>query len=225
MADQNQNTDPNAGGTGDNQQQQQVPTGNSGDDLNAKIQAGIDTALQPIKAKLDNAYAARDEALAKVAEFERKEREREIARLKEEGKHQEAHEQEIAEERAKRTAAEKRVIELTRNSEVRDSMAGLEFRNKKAQDLAFQEVVSQLVQNEKGDWVHKSGATVKDFVESFAKDDSNNFLFKPKVNSGSGSGQPRNDPPPKQASSLYGLSQEEVLKLAAEGKLPRRNKR
>jgi hypothetical protein len=85
MADQNQNTDPNAGGTGDNQQQQQqqqAPAGNSGDDLNAKIQAGIDAALQPIKAKLDNAYAARDEALAKVAEFERKEREREIARLK-----------------------------------------------------------------------------------------------------------------------------------------------
>jgi hypothetical protein len=59
-------------------------------------------------------------------------------------------------------------------------MTGLEFRNKKAQDLAFQEVVSQLVQNDKGDWVHKSGSTVKDFVESFAKDDSNNFLFKPR---------------------------------------------
>lgn len=224
MADQNQNTDSNAGGNSDTQQQH-PPAGNSGDDLNTKIQAGIDAALQPIKAKLDGAYAARDEALAKVAAFEQKEREREIARLKDEGKHKEAHEQEIAEERAKRTAAEKRVIELTRDSEVRDSMTGLEFRNKKAQDLAFQEVVSQLVQNDKGMWVHKSGAAVKDFVESFAKDDANNFLFKPKVNSGSGSGQPRNDPPPKQASSLYGLSQEEVLKLAAEGKLPRRNKR
>ena len=220
MPDPNTNNTPNAGGEPDDNTQQNTP-GATGD-LQAQIQAGIDAALAPIKAKLDNAYAARDQALAKVAELETKERERELVRLREEGKHQEAAERELAEERARRTTAEKRVVELTRDQEVRDALSSFEFRNKNAQTIAAKEITSQLVQKDDGTWVHKSGATVGEFAESFLKDDSNSFMLKQKINSGGGSSSSTPADPTKAPSSLFAMKQEEVMKMAREGKLRRR---
>jgi hypothetical protein len=182
----------------------------------------IEENLKPIKDKLDSAYSARDEALRKVAEYEQKEKEAEKARLKEQGKLEELYEMQLAEERAKRDALEKRNVELTRDSVVRTVLASMDFRNERSREMAYRDIVQELVQNEQGDWVHRSGLKIQDYIRGFAEQDENSFLFKPKVSSGAGGSSPSTTTAPSEK-SLFALSQEEVLKLAAEGRLPRRN--
>lgn len=190
-------------------------------EIQALVKTAVAEELKEVKAKLDAAYGKRDEALQRVAEFEQKERDAEVARLQEEGKHREAFELQLAEMKASRDALVKRNIELTRDIDTRNALAGFSFRNEKAAKMAFEEVTSQLVQNEAGEWVHKSGVTVKDFVKAFAENEDNAFLFKQKQNSGNGSQDPK---PPQggKPKSLFEMSQDEVLKMAAEGKLPGR---
>jgi hypothetical protein len=183
----------------------------------------LEEKLQPLKDKLDKAYTVRDEALRKAAEYERKEKEENLKRLQEEGKHKEAYELQLAEERAARQALEKRNTELTRDIAVRNALSGYDFRNDKANDMAFLEITNQLIKDEHGNWIHKSGITVKDFVKSFVSEDDNAFLFKVKSNSGSGNRSPKE---PSNSSngekSLFERSQTEVLQMAKEGKLPQR---
>lgn len=187
------------------------------------VQEGIDAALKPIKEKLDTAHSKREAAEAKVAEFERVAREAELKRLTEEGKHKEAYDLQVAEERTKREAAEKKVITLTRDLEVRNVLGAQDFRNDNALEMAYKEIVGQLVQNEAGTWVHRSGVTVKEFVKTFAENEDNMFLFKQKSSSGGGSsaGKPTN-PASSEKKSLFDMPQAEVLKLAEAGKLRRR---
>ena len=224
MADTNgQNTDQNTNNQNNDQNNNQKPTIDQAE-IDKLVQAGIDNTLKDIKTKLDKSYEARDAALAKIKEFEQKDREAELKRLQEEGKHKEAFDLQLAEERAKREALEKRNIELTRDIEVRNALASHPFRNDNASEMAYREIVGQLVQNEQGVWVHKSGVSVKDFVKTFAEHSDNEFLFKPKVNSGSGSGGSKaGDNSSGEKKSLFNMSQEEVLKMAREGKLPKRN--
>jgi hypothetical protein len=191
----------------------------SKEQVDKMIANAIDENLKPIKEKLDSAYAGRDEALAKVAEYEQKEREREIELLKEQGKHQEAHERELAEERAKREAAERRNVELTRDTELRAALGTYDFRNKNAQDMAFKELVSGLVRAEDGSWVDRSGNSIETAVKSFTEDEGNTFLFKIKANSGSGTDQPSKPSSPNAGKSLFDIPQAEVIKMAGEGKL------
>ena len=189
-----------------------------------RLKALVEEQLKPIKAKLDSAYAQRDEALRKIAEFEQKEREAELKRLEEEGKHKEAFELRLAEEKAKREAAEKRTIELTRDLDLRTALNSHPFRNDAASRMAYQELVGQLVQNEQGVWVHKSGASISDAVKAFADNEENAFLFRPKASTGSGSDTVKpNTTPSAGGKSLFQLSQQEVLELAAKGQLPKRS--
>ena len=197
-------------------------TSNNDDDLVKKlVEERIGESLKPIKEKLDKAYSARDEALKKVAEFERKEKEAELKRLQEEGKYKEAYEIQLAEEKARREAIEKRNIELTRDLEVKNTLTSVEFRNERAADVAYKEIVSNLVQNENGAWVHRSGVSVKDFIKSFVDDENNAFLLKPKASSGSGISSVKTLPASGEKKSLFSMSQDEVLKMAREGKLRR----
>lgn len=215
----NQNTNENNNGNDglnnqlNNQNQQDTPN------IESLLQSKLDEALKDIKGKLDKAYGARDEALKKVAEFETAKKAEELKRLQEEGKYKEAYEMQLAEEKAKREAAEKRNIELTRDIDLRNALSSHSFRNENALEMAYREVVGQLVQNDQGVWVHKSGINVRDFVKSFVENEDNSFLLKPKVSSGSGNSgnKPSNTSGDKK--SLFQMSQEEVLKLAKEGKL------
>jgi hypothetical protein len=187
------------------------------DDVDSKIQE----ALKPIKTKLDSAYKERDEALRKAAEYEQKEKEANIARLQEEGKHKEAYELQLAEANAKLEAVTKRNIELARDSEIKSVLASYALRSDKARDMAYMDIASQLVQNEQGVWVHKSGADLRTFVKQFSEHDDNSFLFKPKASSGGGTTPTGTTPLDTAPKSIFAMSQEEVLKLAAEGKLRR----
>ena len=224
MAEENQSQNNNDAGAGEasNAAENQQNQSSTPPDLDKLVSDRVAEALKDVKGKLDNAYAQRDEALKVKAEYERKEREAEIAKLKEEGNLKEAHEKEMSEERAKREAAEKKIVELTRDNSVRALLGSLDFRTPAATEMAYKEIVGGLIQNEQGDWVHKSGVALSEFVEKFATDENNSFLFKPKVSSGAGTGaNTGGGTPPSggEKKSLFNMSQAEVLKLAAEGKL------
>jgi uncharacterized FlaG/YvyC family protein len=218
--DQNQNNDNGSGDNNQNQNQNQ--NNNSNPDIEKIVQERLNEVLKDFKTKLDKAYGSRDEALVKVKEFEQKEREAELKRLQEEGKHKEAFDMQLAEERALRETAEKRNVELTRDIEVRNALSSQPFKNENASEMAYREIVGQLVRNDQGVWVHKSGSTIKDFVTAFAGDDVNSFLFKQKTSSGSGSSGTKPTDSSGDKKSLFSMSQDEVLKMAREGKLPGR---
>ena len=190
-------------------------------EIQAMIKSAVADAVKDVKAKLDAAYAKRDEALQKVSEFEQKERDLEIKRLQDAGKEREAFELQLAELKANQETLQKRNLELSRDVDARQALSAFAFRSEKAAKMAFDEVTSQLVQNEKGEWVHKSGVAIKDFVKTFAENEDNAFLFKQKQNSGNGS---QNIPPSSNTTkkSLFEMTQDEVLQMAAEGKLPGR---
>ena len=187
------------------------------------VKERLDAELANIKGKLDGAYKQRDEMQAKVAAFEAKEREATLKRLAEEGKYKEAYEMQLAEERAANAALAKRNTELSRDVSVREALRNMSFRNDKAAQMAFQEITSNLVQDEHKQWVHRSGISVREYCDAFSKDEEQSFLFKAKSNSGagisansSGSGTPADS---NQKKSLFAMSQADVLKMAAEGKL------
>lgn len=191
-------------------------------DVEEIVQKKIAEALKPIKSNLDKAYQARDAALDKIKEFEKKQREEELLKLQEAGKHKEAFELQLAEEKRLREAAEAKAVELTRDMTLKGELGALKFRNNNAMEMAFREIVPQLVKDANGNWVHRSGISIQDFVQGFADNQDNTFLFTQRVSTGSGSGPVAPSPGSKSDKSLFELSQEEVLKLAREGKLPRR---
>jgi hypothetical protein len=204
------------------------PASNKADsDMIARlVQDRLDTELSAIKKSLDSAYKARDEANAKLAAQEAKEKEANIARLKEDGKFKEAYEIQLADARARNEALERTNTELSRDVTVREALRGFTFRNEKAANMAFKEITTQLIQNEHKEWIHRSGISIRDYCEAFSKDEDQSFLFKPKANAGngisatnSGNGNAGDSNKPQ---SLFKMSQADVLKLAAEGKLPAR---
>lgn len=200
------------------QQSQQQP------DIEKLVADRVAESLREIKSKLDSAYSVRDEALQKLAKIEEDRKKEQLERLTAEGKHKEALELQLAEERAAKEALRKQNTELTRDLQLKNALSNLPFRNDNAKEMAYREIVGNIVQDEKGVWVHNSGKPIDTFVKSFGEDDSNSFLFKPKSNSGAGGGSTK--PADNSSSgSLFKLSQAEVLKLAAEGKLPSSQKR
>ena len=201
---------------------QQTSSSSTTVDVAKLVAEKVAEELKDIKSKLDKAYSLRDEALSKVAEFERIKKEEEIKRLQEEGKHKEVYELQLAELQGKLKDLENANISLSRDAQVREAIAGLEFRNDKAMAVAIREITGELVRNEHGAWVHKSGVSIRDYVDLFSKDDNQSFLFKPKVSSGGGSSAPSSSNNGGTAKSLFEMSQEDVLKLAEQGKLPRR---
>lgn len=190
----------------------------------AEVEQAVKEALADLKGKLDGSYAARDEALKKVAEFEAKQREEELKRLEEAGKHKEAYELREATMKAELDILKKRNVELSRDQVLRAELAQLDFRSKRTQDIAFGEIIPQLIQDADGKWVHKSGKGIGDFLADYAADEELAFLFKPKASSGTGTsssgfttGTGGGD-----KTSVFKMSQAEVLKRAAAGKLPQR---
>ena len=205
----------------ENQENDSQTNDNSTDELSVedKIKKGVDEALKPIKDNLDKAYQARDDALAKVKEFEDQRRQAEIKRLEEEGKHKEAYEAALADEKARNEALNKRNVELTRDIEVKSALSSYELRNQSAHEMVFKEVVANLVQDDKGNWLHKDGTTIEGAVKSFLESPDNSFLLKAKVSSGSGQETNISTPSDRPNKSLFEMPQSEVIRLAGEGKL------
>lgn len=191
------------------------------------VEEKVAAELASIKAKLDASYKARDEAVNKAAALADEKAKAELKRLEEEGKHKEAFEMRLAAANAQLAALEKSNTELSRDVAVRDALVGCSFRNDTAADMATREITSQLIKNDKGQWVHRSGIAIKDFVDAFSKSEEQSFLFKPKSSSGSGTGTGAGSTglgagtgtPGDKKPSLFSLTQAQVLEMAAAGKL------
>jgi len=173
------------------------------------------------KTKIDKAYskaeklAVENAALKKDLEASRRKK------LEEDGKLVEAKESELEELRAEKIQLEEALNAITRDQEIEKVLGklGVEFRSNFARDVAVKEIRSQLTKDDDGEWVHKSGASLSDFVKTFVKDpEKEETLLKPKENSGTG--QDRNKSGFKKTDvKLSELTNEQMLKLAATGKL------
>ena len=183
------------------------------------IEAIVEQRLAKMKANMDRMASERDEALKLKADLEAKAKEDTIARMKEEGKLQEALEMELADARAKLASFEEQNTKLSRDNVLNQALAGMEFRNEKSRDMARREIVEQLVQNEEGVWVHSTGSDIRDYVEAYAKSEDNSFLFRVKSNSGAGTGNPAGAPSTDVVKSIGQMTTQEILALAAKGKL------
>lgn len=180
----------------------------------------LDGRLKPIKGKLDAAFKARDEAMTKLKQLEAEKHESELKKLEEEGKFREAYELRLAALNAEKEALKSQNTALSRDVAVKDALKTLPFRNDRAFDMAFKEIVGNLVQDENSRWVHRTGISVADYVKAFSADDEQAFLFKAKPNSGGGTPASTSGTPASSSKrSLFEMSQAEVLKLAAEGKI------
>jgi hypothetical protein len=194
----------------------------SQEEIQAQVQALADQQLAEIKKKLDGAFSARDEAVRKAAELEEAQKTAKMEALTAAGKTTEVLEMKLQEALGKLDAASKKVIGYERDGTVRDALrsAGVEFRNERAEAMAFREVVDSLVQDANGQWVHKTGAPIKDFITTFSKDEENSYLFKQKQNSGAGSGTPGDGAPKLDPNKkLTEMTTAEVLAAAAKGQL------
>lgn len=194
--------------------------GTNNKDTEDMINRVVEERLAKIKASLDKAYQERDSAVKERVRLEDEAKQRKIKALEEEGKHKEVAEMKLAELTEKLALAESKVTELTRDGAVRNALSGLDFRNDRSNQMAYRDIIDQLIQDpETGAWIHKSGVSIKDFVGQYVKNEDNSFLFKPKNNSGGGSnnlnGTPKLDPNKK----ITDMSTEEMLQLAAAGKL------
>ena len=180
----------------------------------------VEERLSKIKSSLDKAYAERDAAVRERVRLEEERKQAKLKSLEEDGKHKEAAEMRLAELQEKLAIAESKVVELSRDGAVKDALTSLDFRNDRSRQMAYRDIVDQLIQDpDTGSWIHKSGVSIKDFVSQYAKNEDNAFLFKPKTNTGAGAsgmgGTPKLDPNKKMSE----MSTEEVLQLAASGKL------
>jgi hypothetical protein len=215
--DQEQNQEQS--GNNDSKTTDQSPD-QSGAETSTLIEKEVEKRLAGLKEKLDKAYKLRDDEKKRADKLEDERRAAELARLQEEGKHKEAFDMQMEDLKKKNEALERRNTELSRDNVVRDALRGLEFRSKKASDVALREVTEQLVQDDSGKWVHRSGVSIETFIESYSNDAEQSFLFKTKQNSGGGSRDGDNaDTSSRKPKSLFARSQEEVLRMAEEGKL------
>jgi hypothetical protein len=161
----------------------------------------------------------RDEALKKAAEVEQKQKQAHIQRLEEEGKLQEVLELKLAEAQAKLKVFEEENVKLNRDSVVNSVLGGLDFRNERSRQMAYRDIVEQLVQNDDGLWVHKTGTNIQDFIKSYSKSEDNSFLFRIKANTGAGKTNASGTSSMEQKKTIGEMTTEEVLALAAKGQL------
>ena len=195
------------------------------DDLKAIIESRVADEVAKAKAdfksKLDEVYAARDTVLAEKVALEEEKRQAEIKRMEEEGRHKEVAELRMAEMKAKMESLQKENTKLTRDQNVKDALRGVDFRSNLASEMAFDRIVNQLVQDQNGVWQHKSGVSVREFVDHFTKDEDNSFLLKAKVNSGLGATYGNSTANTTSSKPLQEMSTEEMLahfaKQAPEG--------
>lgn len=194
-------------------------------ELSAKIDAELDNRLKQLKTNLDAAYAKLEAANAKIAKTESDAREAELQRMEKEGQKVEALEARLEERDAAIAKLNDRVVELTRDVELREKMNGLPFRNNRAADVAYREIVSNLVQNDKGVWQTSAGKSIKEYVEEFANDPEQSFLFKAKQSSGSGTESTSSGNGGGGSSgnkSLFDMPQDEVLERIRRGESRRK---
>jgi len=175
--------------------------------------------LKQMKANVDKAYKKLDELTRENTRLKSDAQDKQRKQLEDEGKHFEAAKLKLTEQEETIKILNERLTTITRDRELDRSLGSLDFRNDFARETAFKTILPDLVQDNDGVWVHKSGASIDDYLKAFAKDPNKDFLFKPKENSGAGSTTNKSSTTLARPKKLTGLSTEELLKLAETGKL------
>lgn len=175
--------------------------------------------LKDMKSNVDKAYKKAEETARENARLKAAQQDANRKQLEGEGKHLEAAKITIAEQDEQIKILTGQLTSLTRDRELEKVLSPLDFRNDFARETAFNSILSSLVQDDDGAWVHKSGASLSEYVKAFAKDPNKDFLFKPKENQGSGTGVPRGGVSGARPKSLVGMTTEELIAAAAAGKL------
>jgi hypothetical protein len=187
-------------------------------EIDAIVAAKVDEQLKDIKEKLNSAYGGRDDAVRKLAAAEAAAKEKEMEALTAAGKHQEVLQMKLtaAEENLKLMQA--KITGYERDTVVKTAMGDLKFRNERSREMAYRDIVGQLVQNQEGQWVHKTGAAIGDFMKAFSKDPDNEFLFEVKNSGGGGTGGGSGNPT-MTGKKVLEMNTEELLAAATAGKL------
>ncbi len=176
-----------------------------------KFEALVEKQLKKMKENVAKAYEARDGALTKAAELEAEKETARIAKLKDDGKLEEAFEAEKAQLVAKLKVSDARLVALTRDNDVKDALASFEFRSINARKNAVRDITDELVQDDTGIWKHKSGVSIEQFAKAFIEHADNAFLLKPKTNRGGGLESVTPAVVDKKSSGFIGRPQAEVL--------------
>lgn len=188
-------------------------------ELQKLVQQQVDEQLAKIKKSLDNLNAAKEAAEKRAEEEAQKRQKAEIEKLEAEGKTVEAANAKLKQAQEETEALRKKNVELSRDNEVNNLLSEHPWRSTNAKNMAQGQILAELTQDANGAWVHKGGKSVREFVASFVADEENSFLLKPKQSSGLGGGQPPSGGAPSQETSIFKMSQKEVLERAARGEL------
>jgi len=191
----------------------------SSEEVDDPVEKAVQERLAQMKSNMDRMVKERDEALKKAAEIEQKQKQEQIKRLEEEGKLQEALEMKLAEAQAKLKVFEEENTKLNRDNVVNSALGALDFRNDRSRQMAYRDIVEQLVQDEQGSWVHQSGTTIQDFIKAYSTSEDNSFLFRVKTNSGSGADKPAGTANTDGQKSISQMTTQEILNAAAKGQL------
>ena len=173
--------------------------------------------LQEIKKKLDDAYARRDEALAKAEELARKSREQELAALEASGKTTEALQARLKDSEAAVARLTAELVSLKRDGKVSSLLDGVDFANARSRTIAASQIAGELTQDAQGNWVHRTGLDLQSFVKTFVADPDNAFLLKPKSNTGAG--LPAGSSGGTTTKRLSEMTTQELLEAAQQGRL------
>jgi hypothetical protein len=205
--------------SGDNSEDLSTKKASLKEEHQALLKQLVAEELKQMKANVDKAYKKAEEMTRENARLKAEAQEKQRKQLEDEGKHYEASKLKNAElEETNRILTDK-LTTLTRDRELERHLGSLDFRNDFARETTFKTILPELVQDDDGSWVHKSGASIGDYLKAFAKDPNKDFLFKPKENSGAGSNSNKSSASAGRPKKLDGLSTEELLSLAESGKL------
>ena len=138
-----------------------------------------------VKENIQKAYQQRDEMAKEIEELRSAKRDAELRALEEAGKKEEADKMRMEELKNQLAQAQAQVTGLTRDSALKGALAGMEFRSDKAAEIAYKDIVGNLIQDANGGWVSPTGQSIQDYVQFYASDESNSFMFKAKQSSGS----------------------------------------
>lgn len=225
--DKDQNQDQNTGNEGDDDDTNVDPDKirqNLSEDQQAFFKSLLRIELKKMKENMDRMSKERDKAIREKVALEEEKREQETKRLEKEGKLTEALQLKLtaAEERAR--LLQEKLDARTRNEIVDRALSKIEFRSPKLATLARNEIIGELQRDSDGEWVHKSGVSLDDFIKTYVEDEENASMFAPRNNSGS-----RSQPSTREQQSdtgargtpksFKGVPASQMLELARKGKL------
>jgi hypothetical protein len=194
-------------------------TGDEDDSMDAKVEKLAEAKLAKMKANMDKmaeklAKAEKDNADSVTAQKAEK-----MKRLEDEGKLTELAEMRATEAEAKVKVVQDENTQLKRDGVVNTALNSLEFKNDRSREMVRKDVIDQLAIDEDGNWTHKSGKSITEFVQEYSKDTDNEFLFRAKTNSGGGKTTNNGTSDTNETKKISEMTSEEILKLAAKGKL------